>query len=320
MREEFHYPDARFICAVKENPEIKDLIKVLELSPNSLSMYIKRIEDRIGKSIFVKNRKHKTIELNEEGLALYPICKQMVSLLAAIDEVSSNFNDVLNGEVVLTGSQTLLENFCLPYLIRFIDLNPRINVSIKQLDSMFYEDQKANEFYFAFDLKPDEDTYQYFPYHDFVQMLWASKGYLEKHGKITTVEDLYRHNLLSQKGFCLDNKVRGIPLQVRSSIAYNEIKTFEIAGGNAIDYLCEQGLGIMSSSFETIRLSNLKVERILPDLTGETISIYLKVHKKFISKRIAKTFINWIFECRDMSLKKINLRPTYDFKPFEVQF
>jgi len=281
-------------------------------------MYIKRIEDRIGKPIFVKNKKNKTIELNEEGLVLYPICKQMVSLMTAIDEVSSNSNDILNGEVVLTGSQTILQNFCLPYFVNFVDLNPRINVSIRQLDSMFYEDQKANEFCFAFEINPDEDTYQYFPYHDFVQMLWASKAYLEKHGEINTIEDLYRHNLLSQKGFCNDNKVRGIPPKVRSSIEYNEIKTFEIAGGSSIDYLCEQGLGIMSSSFETIKLSNLNVERVLPELTGEVISIHLKVHKKFINKRIGKKFVNWIFECRDKSFKKLNLKPSYEFKPFEI--
>lgn len=318
MREEFHYPDAKFICAVKENQEIKDLVRVLGLGINSLNMYIKRIEDRIGKPIFVKNKKHKTIELNEEGLVLYPICKQMVSLMTAIDEVSSNSNNLLNGEVVLTGPQTIIQNFCLPYFVNFVDLNPRINVSIRQLDSMFYEDQKVNEFCFISELRPDEDTYQYFPYHDFVQMLWASKAYLEKHGEINTIEDLYRHNILSQKGFCNDNKVRGIPPKVRSSIAYNEIKTFEITGAGAIDYLCEQGLGIMSGSLESMKLSNVNVERVLPELTGETVGIYLKVNKKFINKRIAKTFINWIFKCRELSLKKINLKPNYDFKPFEV--
>lgn len=318
MREEFHYPDAKFICAVKENQDIKDLAKGLGLGINSLNMYIKRIEDRIGKPIFVKNKKNKTIELNEEGLVLYPICKQMVSLMTAIDEVSSNSNNLLNGEVILTGPQTILENFCLPYFVKFIDLNPRLNVSITQLDSMFYDNLKVNEFYFTSDLKPDEDTYQYFPYHDFVQMLWASKEYLENHGKINTIEDLYRHNLLSQKGFFSDSKIRGIPLAVRSSIAYNEIKTFEITGNSTINYLCEQGLGIMGGSFENTKLSQLNVERVLPELIGETIQLHLKVNKKFLNRRIAKIFVNWIFECRDLSLKKLNLKSNYGFKPFKI--
>lgn len=318
MREEFHYPDAKFICAVKENQEIKDLVRVLGLGINSLNMYIKRIEDRIGKPIFVKNKKNKTIELNEEGLVLYPICKQMVSLMTAIDEVSSNSNNLLNGEVILTGPQTILENFCLPYFVKFIDLNPRLNVSINQLDTMLYEDQKVNEFYFTSELKSDEDTYNYFPYHDFVQMLWASKAYLEKHGEINTIEDLYRHNLLSQKGFFSSDKVRGIPTKVRASIAYNEIKTFEITGCSPINYLCEQGLGIMSGSFETTKLSKVNVERVLEGLTGETIKLHLKVNKKFMNRRIAKILINWIFECRDLALKEIKVQPSYAFEPFDI--
>lgn len=318
MREEFHYPDARFICAVKENPEIKDLTRVLELGPNSLNMYIKRIEDRIGKTIFIKNKKQKTVELNEDGLLLYPICKQMMDLMVTIGAVSSNAEDSLNGEVVLTGPQVFLKGFCLPYLIDFMDLNPRLKVSINQLDSMLYESQRVNEFYFTSVVKADEDTYQYFPYHDFVQMLWASRAYIEKHGKISTIEDLYRHNLLSQRGFFSSDKIRGIPLKVQASIAYNEIKTFEITGGSTIDYLCEQGLGIMSGSFETTKLSKLNVERVLRDLTGETIKIYLKVNKKFMMRRIAKIFLNWIFECRDRSLKEIDTKPTYDFELLKV--
>jgi DNA-binding transcriptional LysR family regulator len=319
MREEFHYPDARFICAVKENHEIKDLVRVLGLGPNSLNMYIKRIEDRLGKTIFVRERKQKTIGLNEEGLALYPLCKQMIDLMATIDSVASNSNDILNGEVVLTGPQTVLENFCLPYFVDFVAINPRLNVCIKQMDSMFYNGQKVNEFYFTSDIKDDEDTYQYFPYHDFVQMLWASKGYLEKHGKIETIEDLYRHTLLFQCGYFSNDKAMGIPQKVRTSIAYNEIKTFEITGCSAINYLCEQGLGIMSGSFETTMLSKVKVERILENLTGENIRIHLKVNKKFMNRRIAKILINWIFECRDRALKTIDMKPLYEFKPFEVK-
>ena len=124
---------------------------------------------------------------------------------------------------------------------------------------------------------------------------------------------MYRHNLLFQRGYFSNDRIQGMPAKVRSSLAYNEIKTFDITGGGAVDYLCEIGLGIMSGSYETTKLSKIKVQRVLPETTGENIKINLKIDKRLLSKNIGKLAVNWLFSCRDTSLKKVDVTPTYEF-------
>lgn len=310
---EFYFPDAKFICAVKELGNTAEVLKFMGIGPTSLNVYTKRIEERMGKTLFSRNKKLKTIELNEEGLEIYPICKKMISLASSINDLSEA-EDNMHGEVKITATQTLLENFCLPYLIEFVDINPRINVVVNQLDNMFLKNQSVNEFYFTSELHDDSDVYAYFPYHDFVQKLWASPKYLEKHGKIKSIQDLYRHTVLFQRGMFTNDKMQGVPAKVRTSLAYNEVRTFEITGSRAIDFLCESGLGIMSGSEETITLCGLKVQRVLESVIGETVQIYIKVNKKFLGKKIGKLFLDWIFTCRDQSLQKGGFKPTYEYK------
>jgi len=318
MSDHFHYPDAIFICAVKELVYVNDILKYLNLGASSINVYTKRIEDRFKKPLFIRNRKGKTIELNEDGLDLYPICKKMTSLVSSLDELAESSDGLLQGEIKLTSTQTILRHFCLPYFVGFVDKHPRLDVSINQLDEMMCINQSLNEFYFTSEVKNDGDTYAYFPYHNFIQHLWASQSYLEKHGQIKNVHDLYRHTLLFQRGIIGNNKVLGVPPQVKAALAHNEIKTFNVSGSNVIDFLCEEGLGIMNGSEETTKLSKLKVVKVLEDIEGETIKSYVKVNKKFISKKIGKIFLNWLFECRDKTLKKVGVEPTYIFEQLEI--
>ena len=99
MSGEFHYPDARFICAVKEISVVKDILTHLGLGASSINVYTKRIEDRFQKPLFIRNKKNKTIELNEHGLDLYPICKKMLTLVSSLDELSEPQNGLLQGKL-----------------------------------------------------------------------------------------------------------------------------------------------------------------------------------------------------------------------------
>lgn len=311
---DFHYPDAKFICAVKEIGTIKDILSYLGLGASSINVYTKRIEERFQKQLFVRNKKTKTIELNEHGLDLYPICKKMLTLVSSLDELAEPENGLLQGEIKLTATNTLLKHFCLPYFVDFADKNPNLNISIRQLDEMLCIDQSLNEFYFTSEVNNDGDVYTYFPYHAFVQKLWASEIYLKKRGQIKNVHDLYRHTLLFQRGIIGNNKAVGVPAQIKAKISYTDIRTYDISGSGAVDFLCEAGLGIMNGSEETTKLSGLKVSKVLEKVEGETIKVYIKASQKFMSKRAAKEFMNWLFDCRDKTLKKAGIKPAYPYK------
>lgn len=307
--------DAKLLCAIKDCREPKKIAEQLEISPSSINVYIQRIEKKAKKKLFIRKQNPNAIELNEHGLDLYFSCRQIGQGSDGVDERLFGSGGGLEGEVKLTATQTILEYFYVPYLTDFMKKYPAIDVDIRQLDDTFSIDQVINEFYFTTEVKDDTNIYAYFPYHTFVQKLWASKKYLDVFGKIENIEDLYRHNLLFQRGYLHNSKVFGSS-QLKAALSYNfnRIRTLKITGSRIIDRLCESGLGIMSGSKETKELSGINVEPVLPHFNGDAVTLHIKVDKRIITKNVARLFLDWLFECRDAALKTVNVTPSYEYK------
>jgi DNA-binding transcriptional LysR family regulator len=318
MQEDFSLSDAKFICAVKELGTSAAVSKFLGLSQSSIGVYVQRIEKRMGKKIFARYKSSRKIELTPDGIEIYPTCRKILDLSHSLNDLSGIDPALLQGEVKLTGTGNVLLNFCLPYLADFSDKYPKVEFFIRQQDNMMDCDQELNEFFFTTEVEDDGDAYAYFPYHTFVQKLWASPGYLAKHGQIKNVQDLYRHTLLFQKGIIGDSKVVNVPPALQPVIDHQDIRPFHLIGTAVVDFLCENGFGIMNGSEETTRLGNLKVVRVLDGVEGVAIKTFIKVCHQFISKKIGKLFLNWLFESRDKALAKVDMTPVFEFKPFKV--
>jgi DNA-binding transcriptional LysR family regulator len=258
IKTNFSVMDAKFICAVKEAREPKKIAALLEISPSSINVLTQRIEKKAGQKLFLRHQKPSMIELNEDGLDIYNYCRNLSECSDGIDETLSGKDEGLHGEVKLTATQTILEYFYVPYLVDFMKKYPGIDIAIRQLDDTFAIEQELNEFYFTTEVKDDTNAYAYFPYHTFVQKLWASKKYVGTFGKIESLDDLYRHNLLFPRGSLNHDKIFS-SAEVKAALSYSlsRIRTLKITGSRIIDKLCEEGLGIMSGSKETKELSNL---------------------------------------------------------------
>lgn len=320
IKNSFSITDARFICAVKEMGDPKKVAAALGMSPSSINVYLPRIEKKLDKKLFLRKQSPNLIELTEDGLEIYPFCRQMVDSSDILQESLESSDIHFQGEIKLTGTQTLLEYFCIPYLVDFTKKYPGIDLSIRQLDDVSFMSPSVNEFYFTAEIENDANVYAYFPYHTFTQKLWASKKYIEDFGKVQSIDDLYRHNLLFQRGALQPEKVMELT-GVQAAISYNfqrmRTRTFNIIGSRIIDRLCEEGLGIMSGSLETIKLSGLQVECVLPNFSGGEATIYIKVSQRMLSKKIGKVFLDWIFSCRDFTFSKGGLEaPIFPYKPF----
>lgn len=316
MQEDFSLSDAKFICAAKELGTSSALGKLLGLSQSSIGVYVQRIEKRMGKKLFVRYKSSNKIDLTPDGIEVYPTCRKILDLSRSLNDLSHIDPALLQGEVKLTGTNTFLLYFCLPYLSDFSKQYPKVEFFIRQKDNMMSFDQELNEFYFTTEVENDGDTYAYFPYHTFVQKLWASPEYLADHGQIKNVHDLYRHTLLFQKEIIGNSKVMNVPPALQPVIDHQDIRSFNIVGSAIIDFLCENGFGIMNGSQETTKLGNLKVVQVLEGIEGESIKVFVKICHQFIAKKIGKLFLNWIFESRNKALKKIGMTPIFKFEPF----
>jgi DNA-binding transcriptional LysR family regulator len=310
MKNVFHFQDAKIICMAKELSSSDAIISLLGIGEASFNVYTKRIEARLGKDIFVRNKKDKSLELTPDGLEIYPICKNIMEMMGTLDPAKPIAPRDIRGEVKLTGTQTLLEYFHLPYLINFVKEHPKLTVSLNQLDDLYPIVQSSNEFYFTVDLHEDTDTFTYFPYHDFVQKLWASEKYIEEYGKLEKFEDIHRHNLLFQRGYVTAKMMSGNKIKNSIPLKAEAGRCFNISGCRIVDRLCELGLGVMHGSEETVRLAGLKVQRVLPDYESDAVKVYVKASKSILTKDIGKIFLDWMFFCRDKTLDSLGIKPT----------
>ena len=88
-----------------------------------------------------------------------------------------------------------------------------------------------------------------------------------------------------------------------------------VHGARAIDVLAEEGVGFMRASRETVALCDLKVQPIVPSYDAGDIDLYARVRREFMYTNKAAIMLNWIFECRDKQLAKINMKPNCPYVP-----
>ena len=94
------------------------------------------------------------------------------------------------------------------------------------------------------------------------------------------------------------------------------IRIVDVAGPRVADRMAELGLGIMIASEETVKLSDLKLQRVLPDFMGDSVEFFVCVNKYFLNTPFAQFMVDWIFECRDLALKSIGMPSSIPYKPF----
>jgi DNA-binding transcriptional LysR family regulator len=306
----FSIQEARTICTIVKTLNIAETAKELEMSTNTVTVNIARVERKIGKLIFIRKQKTGEMHLAPEAIDIIPYLQTIVDAADLIE--SKNYTWASSptvGKVVFTSSQTIIEYILGPYIPSFLSQHPRLNISFKQQDDLACLYPAINEISFSMSVDTGGE-YKYFPFHSFTQKYWASKKYIKKFGCPSTTEELFHHCILLRKNV-KDQRILFDPNPASQALTDPSLNAYEIYGTRIVDFLCEAGVGIMASSEETVLLSKLNVERILPKFKGDPIDLFLKVNKEFLKAPVAKYFIDWIFDCRDKALDSIGVKPTF---------
>lgn len=212
-------------------------------------------------------------------------------------------------EVILSSTQTILEGFFAPYIADFYNKTPDLDLSISQIDSFFHIDQRYNEIFLCSWLDNEANEYfDYIPFYNFKQKLWASPKLIEKTGPIKTLDDLKGKTLMF-----FNSPLPKVAKYGKKYSKYDLLKATEktrvinVYGPRIMDVLAEQGLGIISASEETLRLTNLNLVQVLPDFEGDEIDFYVRVNKNFLPSKTCQELLKWVFESRDHALAKIGM-------------
>lgn len=116
----------RTFLAVEQTLSFTQAADIVSKTQSAVSMQIKKLEETIGKKLFL--RLGRSIQLTEDGLRLAPYARQIIdtsnSALAAFDD------SALRGNVYLGTADDYAERFLPTILAGFSESNPLVEVSV----------------------------------------------------------------------------------------------------------------------------------------------------------------------------------------------
>lgn len=118
----------RIFYVVANNKNITKASEELHISQPAISKSIKNLEDQLGGQLFVRTKRG--VILTEEGKEFYNYIKQAIEY---INNAESKFTDLINletGTIKIGISTTLTKEFLLPYLEKFHEKYPKIDIQI----------------------------------------------------------------------------------------------------------------------------------------------------------------------------------------------
>jgi len=301
--------ESKIAFHIKNLASIDKTAQQLKLPKTTVTTALNRIEKKIGKKLFIRKQRTGNIEITQDGVDIVPKLEQIYLISESIKESDETWNtNAKSGNVILTSTQTILEGFFSKDIVKFTEQNPNIQMALCQLDKYDHPAQQINEIFIG-KWDGQSDKYEYYPFHVFEQKLWVSEKYLKKSPPLRNLKDLKNHRFLFQQSvYNLSESLTPLSIKQLTHEA-QDIESFNIAGPRLIDVLAKEGLGIMPAAEETVKLSNLKLTRVLPHFTGDKTEIYVRVDKRFSNSPLANYFVDWIFETRDKALASIGIPP-----------
>ncbi len=118
----------RVFYVVANHCNITKASEKLNISQPAISKSIKNLEEQLGGQLFVRTKRG--VVLTEEGKEFYSYIKQAIEY---INNAENKFTDLINletGCIKIGTSTTLTREFLLPYLEKFHELYPKIDIQI----------------------------------------------------------------------------------------------------------------------------------------------------------------------------------------------
>lgn len=299
----FSVNDARVVCVLADVETSAETSRQLNITQSLVNAIVVRTEEKLNSKLFIRDKKNKKFLPTAEARDILPTLKTIVQLADQMLFSPINKENTLKGKVKLSSSHTILEHYLGPYIKDLMHDYPEIEISFNNQDNMSSAFQDPHEIDITCILD-DRKNYKYFPYHSFKQKFWASQEYIEKFGFPRTLDDLSNHIFLMRRHTDDPAVMFGSKLLKAEAKNLPNFKVCEISGVRLIDYLCKTGCGISAWAEESIKIVGANLVNVLPDFSGDSMELFIKVHRELAERPLGKFIVNWIFQCRDNLFKK----------------
>ena len=280
----------RVFYIVAKNKHMTKASEELYISQPAISQSIKKLEDQLGGTLFL--RSNKGMELTEEGKMFYEYVKGALELINNAENEFTSFKDLSKGKIKIGCSTTLTKLILMDSLKEFHKEYPNININItNDLTSNLINDLKLGKLDFVIfnesniketnlHLEKIKELKQGFVYNpEFCNDEVNNFEELNKLPLILQKEESNSRKLLDHTA--LENGVKLIPkMEVVSQELITEFANIGL------------GIGFVIIDLATRNYKNLKELKINKKIPN--INIYLATNKSISLTFASKMFIKFL--------------------------
>lgn len=274
---------------VAKNKHMTRASEELHISQPAISQSIKKLEDQLGGTLFL--RSNKGMELTEEGKMFYEYVKGALELIGNAENEFTSFKDLSKGEIKVGCSTTLTKLILMDALENFHKDYPNININIVNgLTSNLINDLKLGKLDFV--IFNESNVKENNLYLEKIKELKQGFVYNPDYytDNVKTFSDLNKLPLILQNGDSNSRKLLDyIALQEHVKL----IPRMEVVSQELISEFANIGLGV---GFVIIDLANrnfknlkeLEINKTIPN-----INVYLALNKSVLLTFASKKFLEY---------------------------
>lgn len=280
----------RIFYKVAKNKHMTKASEELHISQPSISQSIKKLEDELGGTLFL--RSNKGMELTSEGKMFFEYVKGALELINNAENEFTSFKDLSKGEIKIGVSTTLTKLILLEPLKKFHLDYPNINISItNDLTSNLVNDLKLGKLDFIIfnESNIKESNLELLKLKESKQGFMYNPAFYKD--DITSFKDLNKYPLILQKTQSNSRKLLDYISLNNNAILKPKM---EVVSQDLITEFVNIGLGI---GFVIIDLANKKFDNLKELHINKkipNINIYLATNKSISLTFASKTFIKYL--------------------------
>ena len=280
----------RVFYAVAKHKHMTKASEELHISQPAISQSIKKLEDQLGGTLFL--RSNKGIELTEEGKMFYEYVKGALELINNAENEFTSFKDLSKGEIKIGCSTTLTKLVLMNALKDFHLDYPNININItNDLTSNLINDLKLGKLDFViFNESNIKETNL-----NLEKIKELKQGFIYNpefyDDTVNNFEDLNNVPLILQKEESNSRKLLDyIALQNNVKL----IPKMEVVSQELITEFTNIGLGIGFAIIDLAKINFKNLKELNINKKIPNINIYLATNKSVSLTFASKMFIKYL--------------------------
>jgi DNA-binding transcriptional LysR family regulator len=279
----FDWNQIRAFLATVEEGSFSAAARALGQTQPTLSRQITALEDNLGLILFERGRR--SMDVTQAGLELLDHVRAMGEAANRISLAASGQSLAIDGQVTITSTNVMATHFLPPVLQRIREEAPQIEIEI--IASNDLRDLKKREADIAIrHARPEQPDLIAKLLGETNAYLYASKGFLAKHGTPQNAEELAKLDFI---GFEQNDRVLATLNPYGLNLTLSNFK-LSSGSGTVVHELVRRGLGIGTLT-EDFASRDPYLVRVLPDLLEVPVPIWLVTHRELhTSRRIRLVF------------------------------